>query len=112
MQSRKWKEDRYPKKLTNFFTMPATAGETWQDGADGDSTQASSSYTDRPDDNPGSWADENVLPPSQSPHPPSSEPNSPAKARMRMDPMAQASGAECSAASSDQVGLNEPSLNR
>lgn len=51
MQSRKRKEEHYTKKLTDFFTMLVTDREKWQDGTGREKSQASSSYTDLPDDN-------------------------------------------------------------
>lgn len=58
MLSRKRKEERCPKKLTDFFEMPATVGKLKQDGAGGALVQPPSSYTDLPDDDPGPWDSE------------------------------------------------------
>lgn len=89
--------------------MPAPEGMTGQDGASGDHTQASSSYTDLPDDNHNTWEAgiDTLSAPSSPIRSPSSD--SPAKSRMRMDPETQASSSGNATPRQDQVGLNLPS---
>lgn len=91
--SRKRKEYRQPKKLTDFYSV--TQAERIQDGARGASqpseTQLSAdSYTDLPDENDPSILPQEYSSSSQPPSGSSSTSNSPAKSRMRLDNAAQA----------------------
>lgn len=107
MQSCKRKEDRCPKKLTDFFTMPTTDRKKGRDGTSGANRQDQpSSYTDLPDNHPEDWEADLPTPFTQGSSPHSPTPNSPAKVRMRMDPSVQASGTVSTYERSDHIGLN------
>lgn len=106
MLSCKWKDERCPQKLTNFLIMPAPGKGKLQDCTSGATLQASASYTDLPDEDPGDW-DTTLQPtPIQGSPPNSPIPNSPAKAKMRMDPSIQASGTVSTSEHLDHIGLN------
>lgn len=99
-------KEENPKKLRVFFLQPEPGKGKPQDGTGGAASWASSSYTDLPDEDQGEW-DTTPQPASILGSPPGSPIlNSPAKARMRMDPYLQTSGTVSTTEHPDQIGLN------